>query len=228
MNPVPVVVAEQSTSFLQDMAIFMNDGGIFMWIILFVWAIGMAISLERFKTLFLMDINGESLMNIIKKHVLLNEVSKAIQLCSESKALLPTILRSGLKRANQEKEKIQGAIEASISHAVPIVEKRMGYLGLIANISTLMGLLGTIYGLIQSFAAVSSADPASKAQLLAMGISKAMNTTAFGLISAITIMVIHSILTSKQDKILSEIEKYSLYLIDLLGTKKITPVKKDS
>ena len=74
MNPVPVVVAEQSTSFLQDMAIFMNDGGIFMWIILFVWAIGMAISLERFKTLFLMDINGESLMNIIKKHVLLNEV----------------------------------------------------------------------------------------------------------------------------------------------------------
>ena len=169
-------------------------------------------------------------MNIVKKHVLLNDVATAIQSCSNTNALLPNVLRSGLKRANQSKEQIQDAVEASMLEATPKVEKRLGYLSLVANISTLVGLLGTIYGLIQSFSAVATADPASKAKLLALGISKAMNTTALGLISAISIMVIHSILTSKSDKILSDLEENSVKLIDLLGTKRtaaVTPPKVD-
>ncbi len=104
--------------------------------------------------------------------------------------------------------------------AMPFLEKRLNYLALVANVSTLIGLLGTIYGLIQSFAAVAAADAASKAELLALGISKAMNTTAFGLISAITIMVVHSILSSKAEKIIGDIEKSSVKLVDLLATKK--------
>ena len=104
--------------------------------------------------------------------------------------------------------------------AMPHLEKRLGYLALIANVSTLVGLLGTIYGLIQSFAAVASADAASKAELLALGISKAMNTTAFGLISAISIMVIHQILTTKSEKIIGDMEHYSVKLVDLLSTRK--------
>ncbi len=213
------MLAEQS-SFIRDLAIFMDEGGVFMWIIFGVWTLGIAIAAERTRSLFKYDTNASNLMNIIKKHVLLNEVQKAIQSCSESSALLPTVLRSGLKRANQTKEQITDAIEASVLEVVPKVEKRMGYLALVANISTLVGLLGTIYGLIQSFSAVATADPASKGKLLALGISKAMNTTAFGLISAISIMVIHSILTSKQEKILGDIEEFSVKLIDLLGTKK--------
>lgn len=207
-------------SFLQSLAIFMDEGGIFMWIILAIWVLGVAIAVERVKSLLSYDIDGGSLMNTVKKHVLANEVSTAIQNCSNSKALLPAVLRSGLKRANQSKEQIQDAVEASILEVTPKVDKRMGYLGLVANVSTLIGLLGTIYGLIQSFAAVANADPSSKAKLLALGISKAMNTTAMGLISAISIMVIHQILTSKSDKILGEIEEYSLKLVDLIGTKK--------
>lgn len=215
-----VVSQAVDPTFIQSMAIFMEEGGIFMWIILFVWAFGLAISLERIKSMFAYDTNGNTLMALIKKHVISNEVKKAIDLCSNTKALLPFVLRSGLKRANQSKEQIQDAIEASMMDAIPQVEKRLGYLGLVANVSTLIGLLGTIYGLIQSFAAVATADPASKAKLLALGISKAMNTTALGLISAISIMVIHSILTSKSEKILSDIEGNSIKLIDLLGTKK--------
>ncbi len=210
----------QDTSFIQSMAIFMDEGGIFMWIILAIWAMGLAIALERFKTLFSYDVDGTSLMSNIKKHVLKNDVQTAIQTCSDSKALLPMVMKSGLKRANQTKEQIQDAVEASMLEVVPKVEKRMGYLGLIANVSTLIGLLGTIYGLIQSFAAVATADPASKAKLLALGISKAMNTTALGLISAISIMVIHAILTSKSDKIMGDVEAFAVKLIDLLGTKK--------
>ncbi|MBL6988660.1 MAG: MotA/TolQ/ExbB proton channel family protein [Bacteriovoracaceae bacterium] len=217
-NVITEVAVE--TSFIKQFAIFMNDGGIFMWIIFGFWAIGVAISLERVRYLFKSDIDASSLMNSIKKHVLLNEVQKAITLCSNSASILPYILRSGLKRANQTKEQIHDAIESTVLEVVPKVEKRLSHLGLIANISTLLGLLGTIYGLIQSFGAVAAADPAQKAKLLAMGISKAMNTTAFGLISAISIMVIHALLVSKSDKIISDVDEYATKLIDLLGTKK--------
>ncbi|OUR97488.1 hypothetical protein A9Q84_12375 [Halobacteriovorax marinus] len=205
---------------MQTLAIFMDEGGIFMWIIFATWIFGIAVSLERIKSLFTYDIDGSSLMNMIKKHVLNNDVQKAIQSCSNSNALLPMVLKSGLKRANQDKEQIQDAIDSTILEVVPKVDKRMSYLGLVANVSTLIGLLGTIYGLIQSFAAVANADPSSKAKLLALGISKAMNTTALGLISAISIMVVHNILSNKSDKILAEVEEYSLKLVDLLGTKK--------
>ncbi len=214
-----IVEVSTSTSFIKELAMFMDDGGIFMWIILAIWAFGVAVALERIKFLFQSDIDAKSLMNVLKKHILTNEVGKAIQICSNSKALLPQVLRAGLKRANQTKEQITDSIESLMLEVMPKTEKRMGYLALIANISTLVGLLGTIYGLILSFSAVASADPADKAKLLALGISKAMNTTAFGLISAISIMIIHQILSSKADKIANEIEEYSVKLVDLLGTK---------
>lgn len=214
----------QDLNLVQGFAKFMDDGGIFMWIILGIWAFGVAIAAERFRNLFRYDVDGTSLMNDIRKNVLTNEVQTAIQNCSSSKSLLANVLRNGLKRANQTKEQIQDALEASLLESIPHIEKRLNYLALIANVSTLIGLLGTIYGLIQSFAAVASADAASKAELLALGISKAMNTTAFGLISAITIMVVHSILTNKAEKIMGELETFSVKLVDLLSTKKGQPV----
>lgn len=206
-------------SFIHALASFMNDGGVFMWIILAIWLFGICISVERIKSIISYDINGSSLMAKIKKHVLLNEVQDAIQLCSNSNALLCQVMRAGLKRANQTKEQIRDAIDSSILESLPKLDKRMNYLGLIANVSTLIGLLGTIQGLIQSFAAVADANPADKAKLLANGIAVAMNTTALGLVSAITIMVIHSILMSKSEKIIAEIEENSTKLVDLLGTK---------
>ena len=215
-----VVQTATDPSFIQSVAIFMNEGGAFMWIIFAIWTFGIAIAVERVKSLFSYDVDGVSLMDMVKKHVLSNDVQQAIQACSNSKAVLPYILKAGLKRANQTKEQIQDAVEASILEMAPKLDKRLNYLGLVANVSTLIGLLGTIYGLIESFAAVANADPASKAKLLALGISKAMNTTALGLISAISIMVIHSILTSKSEKIMGEVEEHSVKLIDLLGTKK--------
>jgi len=215
----------QELNAVQGFAKFMDDGGIFMWIILAMWVFGVIIAVERVKNLFKYDIDGTSLMNEVKKDVLTNEVQNAIQSCSTNKSLLASVLRNGLKRANQSKEQIQDALESSMLEAIPHVEKRLGYLSLIANVSTLLGLLGTIYGLIQSFAAVAQADPASKAELLALGISKAMNTTAFGLISAISIMVVHQILTTKSEKIIADMEQYSVKLVDLLSTRKATPVQ---
>jgi biopolymer transport protein ExbB len=209
---------------IQFLARFMTDGGIFMWIIAVVWCFGVAIAVERLKSYFRFDIDGTSLMSKIKKHVIGNQVQDAIQACSESAALLPFVMKNGLKRANQSKEQISDALEASILESVPKIEKHLSFLALAANLSTLLGLLGTIQGLIQSFAAVAQAEASQKAQLLAEGIAVAMNTTALGLMSAISLMVIHSILMSRGEKMIQEIEENSVKLLDLLSTKKASSV----
>jgi len=219
MDPVVATqVAQEGT--LQYLARFMNEGGIFMWIIAVVWCIGIAIAVERLKNYRRFDIDGTSLMGSIKKNVIGNEVQAAIQTCSESQALLALVMKNGLKRANQSKEQIQDALEASILEVVPKIEKRLSYMALAANLSTLLGLLGTIQGLIQSFAAVAQAEASQKAQLLADGIAVAMNTTALGLVSAISIMVVHAVLTTRGEKMIKEIEENSVKLLDLLSTKK--------
>lgn len=200
---------------------FMQSGGIFMWIILVIWAVGLAIALERFTKLsFKFDVDGASFMNELQRYILSNDIQGAIRACSGTVALLPKVLKSGLKRANQQNDQIQNAIDATALEVIPKVESKLNYLQLIANISTLFGLLGTIQGLIESFSAVAAADPTQKAELLATGISKAMNTTFLGLLAAISIMVLHSFLSSKAEKIINEIDEFSIKLLDLLGTKR--------
>jgi biopolymer transport protein ExbB/TolQ len=159
-------------------------------------------------------------MNSIKKFVVGNEMAAAIQLCAESNSLLALVMKNGLKRANQTKDQVQDALEATILEVVPKIERRLPTIALMANVSTLFGLLGTIQGLIASFAAVANAEAAEKAKLLAMGIATAMNTTALGLISAITLMMIHAYVAGRGEKMIKEIEENSVKLMDLLGTKK--------
>jgi len=205
---------------VNTLADFIQSGGVFMWVIIIIWAVGIAISLERFMKLnFKFDVDGSSFMNELQRYILSNDIQGAIRVCSGSMAALPKVLKSGLKRASQNTEQIQNAIDATALEVIPKVELRLNYLQMIANISTLFGLLGTIQGLIQSFSAVASADPAQKAELLATGISKAMNTTFLGLLAAISIMMLHTFLSSKSDKIINEIDEFSVKLLDLLGTK---------
>ncbi|MBT4792817.1 MAG: MotA/TolQ/ExbB proton channel family protein [Halobacteriovoraceae bacterium] len=199
---------------------FMRDGGYFMWVILLVWLTGLGISFYKFMMLKLNDINGDKLFDKIKSSVLQNNVEEALSLCAGSKAVLPKILRSGLKRANEDRELVEDALTTSIMEHTPKLTYHLNYISLVANISTLIGLLGTIQGLIMSFASVGSSDVGNKAQALADGIAKAMNTTAFGLISAITIMVLHTILSSKAVKLNDKIDEVSGKLLDLLSVKK--------
>ncbi len=213
-------VAQPELSILQWMAKFMSDGGVFMWVILGIWAIGCAVALERWRRFKTYDVDGASLMQTIRKFVVGNEISAAIQACAESSSLLALVMKNGLKRANQTKDQVQDALEATILEVVPKIERRLSTIALMANVSTLFGLLGTIQGLIASFAAVANAEAAQKAKLLAMGIATAMNTTALGLISAITLMMIHAWIAGRGEKMIKEIEENSVKLMDLLGTKK--------
>lgn len=211
------------TQIINSFAIFMQKGGVFMWVILFIWAVGVAIVLERYTKLYhRFDVDGPSFMNELQRYILSNDIQGAIRVCSGSHAVLPRVLKSGLKRATQEPDQIQNAIDATALEVIPKVELRLNFLSLIANISTLIGLLGTIQGLIGSFSAVAASDPTQKAELLANGIATAMNTTALGLFSAITIMIMHSFLSSRSEKIIGQIDEYSVKLLDLLGTKKIS------
>lgn len=205
---------------LQFLANFMRDGGYFMWVILMVWLTGLGLSLYKFFMLKINDINGEKLFDKIKGSVLQNNVDEALNDCAGSKAILPSVLRAGLKRANEERQLVEDAIATSLMEHTPKLTYHLNYISLVANVSTLIGLLGTIQGLIVSFAAVGDADVGNKAQALANGIAKAMNTTAFGLISAITIMVLHTILTSKAVRMGDKVEEISGKLVDLLSIKK--------
>ena len=214
---------DDSLTMLEGMAKFMDDGGIFMWILLAQWIVGMVISIERFIGIVRIDVDGKNLMGQIQRKLLGNDIQGAVSLCSRTSAVLAQVLRSGLKRIHQSTDLIQHSMETTIFEVSGSVDKRLNYISLIANISTLVGLLGTIYGLIESFSAVATADPSQKSKLLALGISKAMNTTALGLISAISIMVIHTVLTNKCEKILSNVDEFSLKLVDLLGTKRNKP-----
>lgn len=166
------------------------------------------------------DINAEKLFDKVKTEVLKNNVEEAINFCAGSKAVLPSVLRAGLKRANEDRVLVDDAITTSLMEHTPKLTYHLNYISLVANTSTLIGLLGTIQGLIMSFAAVGNSDVSNKAAALANGIAKAMNTTAFGLISAISIMVLHTVLTSKAIRMNDKVEEISGKLIDLLSVKK--------
>ncbi|MFP5490345.1 MAG: MotA/TolQ/ExbB proton channel family protein [Bacteriovoracia bacterium] len=208
-------------SFLQSAVQFIIDGGFFMYVILACFAVGFAFVVERMKKLSSMDVDGPSFMNELQRYVLSNDIQGAIRVCSGSQGALPKVLKSGLKRANQGPAQIQNAIDATALEVIPKLEQRLPYLQLVANLSTLFGLLGTIQGLIQSFAAISAADPTQKAEVLSSGIAIAMYTTAMGLGSAIVIMIFHAVLAAKAEKIVGEIDEYSVKMLDLIGTKKV-------
>ncbi|HLE11568.1 MAG: hypothetical protein A2504_05585 [Bdellovibrionales bacterium RIFOXYD12_FULL_39_22] len=207
-------------SIMNTIAIYMTDGGIFMWVILFVWIVGLAIGLEKFvKLAYRYDVDGASFMNELQRYILSNDIQGAIRACSGTNASLPRVLKSGLKRATSSISQMQNALDATALEVIPKLEVRLNWMQLVATISTLFGLLGTIQGLIQAFGSISSADPAQKAQILSAGISTAMYTTFIGLLSAITVMIFHTFLASKAEKIIAEIDEYSVKLLDLIGTK---------
>ncbi len=208
-------------NFIDFLADFIQKGGVFMYVIIAVWLFGFIIALTRFKDLMkTLDVDGTSFMNELHRYILSNDIQGAIRVCSGSAAALPRVLKSGLKRASQSIDQVQNALDATALEVIPKVEKNLSLIPLMANICTLFGLLGTIFGLITAFGAIESADPEMKAKILSQGISNAMHTTAMGLICAIALMFIHAWLNKRAEKIVNEVDEFSVKLMDLLGTKK--------
>jgi len=205
---------------LSEFRKFMHDGGLLMWIILAVFVSGLAIGVYRFFRLRTFDINASSFMNEIQKLILANKIKEAIQYCSGTTSVMARVMKNGLKRSNQNLEQVQNAIDATALEVVPQVSAGLNWLGYFGGVATLFGLLGTILGLIESFKAVALADPAKKAEVLSNGIAIAMNSTAFGLLTAILITFLHTFIAARSEKILNDIDQYGVKLLDLLGTMK--------
>jgi biopolymer transport protein ExbB/TolQ len=194
-----------------------RTGGGCMHLILIVLCLGTAIIIERSYFLYYKyNINGSKLFQQLRQVVIKGDIHRAIGLCDDSP--LPAILKAGLRQYMNKKDGVLSAMEEAALEVTPKIQKRTHYLVVLANIATLLGLLGTILGLILAFQAIYGAEPGEKATQLAKGISMAMNTTAFGLAVAIPFLICNSILQSKTNNLLDEIDEYSIKSAHLLET----------
>lgn len=200
---------------------FFTAGGIFMYPILFTAAVGAAIAIERYVTLTLVRAKNHSVWSQVQPALLAGDFEKAREMTSDDKSAIAQVLSMGLARqgAVRRREDIEIAMEESMMEIIPHLEKRTPYLALAANIATLLGLLGTIMGLIQAFTAVSNANPAEKADLLSASISVAMNTTAFGLLVAIPLLIVHTLVTTKTGEIIDGLEMASVKALNVISGK---------
>ncbi len=197
---------------------FFSTGGLFMYPILIVFAIGAAIAVERYVTLTMIRNKNQSVWEGIQPLLNQGNFDKARQITNEDESTIAQVLSMGLARqgAVRRRDDIEIAMEESMMEIVPQLEKRTPYVALGANVATLLGLLGTIMGLIQAFTAVANANPAEKADLLSASISVAMNTTAFGLMVAIPLLVTHTILTSKTGQIVDNLEMATVKVLNVI------------
>lgn len=189
-----------------------------MYVILAVSIIGFGVMIERFIFLFFKyNLNASAFMAQIQKLVIANNIDRAIKLCNAApSAALAKVIKAGLTRANKSEIEIQNAIEEATLDVIPQIQKRTNSLAAIANVATLLGLLGTIFGMIGAFESLDQAAADKRQEALGKNISTAMYTTAFGLIVAVPCLSMHIFLSNVTKKIIDEIDQYSVKLENLL------------
>ncbi len=204
---------------LKSMIEFFQKGGLFMYPILLVFLAGMAITIERWLELSRTRSVNSKMWDALHPILAKGEFDKAREMVNRDKSVISKMLEMGLARmgAVRRREDIEIAMEESMMEIIPQLEKRTPYVALLANIATLLGLLGTIMGLIEAFTAVANANPAEKADLLSASISVAMNTTAFGLMSAIPLLLFHAKLTSTTGQIVDSLEMASVKALNSIS-----------
>jgi biopolymer transport protein ExbB len=204
---------------IYSMIVFFQKGGVFMYPILFVFFAGMAITFERWFQLNRTRSVNRKMWNMLHPMLARGEFDKAGAIINKDKSTISQMLAMGLARKGMVRRRadIEIAMEESMMEIIPQLEKRTPYVALLSNIATLLGLLGTIMGLIEAFTAVSNANPAEKADLLSASISVAMNTTAFGLMSAIPLLLFHAKLTSTTGQIVDSLEMASVKALNSIS-----------
>src|SRR5882672_1681034 len=200
---------------------FFTAGGAFMFPILLVGAVSAAIAIERYITLTKMGARNRSTWARVEPTLASADFEKARELTSKDESPIARVLSMGLalQGAVRRRDDVEKAMQESMMEIVPQLEKRTHYLATGANVATLLGLLGTVSGLIHSFAAVATVNPAEKANLLSASISEAMNCTAFGLITAVPFLVLHALLQSKTAQLIENLEGVSIKFLTVLTTR---------
>lgn len=197
---------------------FMSQAGFMGWVIIITGVVSLALVAERAKALYFQyGMDADAFMNKIQNLILAKKIDEAIVVCNQMDSKpMAKAFKTILEKADRDDETIFQSHDIAMSEAVPLYTKRLHYLSMLANVATQLGLLGTIYGLILSFQAVAQADPATKQQLLATGISVSLYTTALGLAVAIPAMVFYSFLFSRQNELLEQLQEKCGKLTEIL------------
>ncbi|MBU85254.1 MotA/TolQ/ExbB proton channel family protein [Alcanivorax sp.] len=214
---MPTTATAQNTGVVETAITFIQDGGFFMYPILVVLALGLALSLERIIYLQATKAKNKKTWKDVYPLIAKGQFRQALDVVSNSNTGMAKVIGYGLERAKTAKrhDDIELAMEEGLMEIIPRLEARTPYIGTFANIATLLGLLGTILGLISAFTAVASADPAQKADLLSASISVAMNTTAFGLIAAIPMLLAFAFINAMAGKLVDSMEMASVKFVNV-------------
>jgi len=200
---------------------FFAGGGAFMYPILLVAALGAAIAVERYVTLTKLSVTNRNAWAQIQPVLASGDFDKAREMTGKDDAAISQLLSMGLARQGtvRRREDIEIAMDEGMMEIIPALEKRTHYLATFANLATLLGLLGTVSGLIHAFAAVATANPAEKANLLSASISEAMNCTAFGLMTAVPMVFAHALLQTKTTELINSLETASVKFLNALTSR---------
>jgi len=203
---------------------FFQDGGVFMYPIAVILVIGLSIAIERLLSISSAKRKNRAAFEDMLPMIQRKDFKAALKYAGQSDSDIANIYGAGIARmpSSSRREDIEYAMDEGLMETTPKLEKRTGYIGTLANISTLMGLLGTIIGLIAAFTAVATAAPSEKATLLSQSISVAMNTTAFGLISAIPLLLAHTVLQARTAEIIDSLEMASVKFLNIITERKPT------
>lgn len=207
---------------MPDIATFFREGGNLMYVNLGVSMIALAIVGERVYVLnFRLAVNARRFLEVIESLVMAGNYDRAIKMCTaQPNAALPRVVRAALGSARLGGAAISAAVEEAMSETMPLVTKRAGVLFGIANIATLIGLIGTVFGLIQAFASIALAAPEQKQQLLTAGIAHAMNNTAFGLSIAVVCIVAHVMIGISAKNLAESLDHGAVRVENMLARKK--------
>lgn len=202
---------------------FFQDGGTFMYPIAFVFVLGVVLVIERFIYLRITRVRNQATWKQLTPILNKGDVPRALSTCMKNETALGKMIGYGLSILDTQHtlEDVERAMEEGMLEIVPRLEKRTPYIATLANIATLLGLLGTIMGLITAFTAVANADPAEKANMLSASISVAMNTTAFGLMAAIPLLLFFTFLQSKTNEIVDSLEMASVKVVNMVRKVKV-------
>lgn len=207
--------------FLQGTIAFFKEGGPFMFINIFWLASALAVIVERLITLvFRYNLNAAPFMEQITKLVMAGNVDRAVKLCGAApNSPLARVVRSGLTRANRGEIEVAKALEESILENTPRISTRIQWLWSLANIATLVGLVGTVFGLIGTFKSLGDVPADQKQAMLSKGISEAMNNTFFGLSIAVLCIIFHLFLNAYSRSMVETVELNAMKLENLLGRR---------
>jgi biopolymer transport protein ExbB len=205
---------------------FFVQGGPFMFPILLVAAVGTAIAVERYITLSRQGVRNRNAWARVEPALMKGEFDKARDMTGKDDTAISRLVGIGLALQGtvRRRDDVEKAMEESMMETIPQLQKRTHYLATFANLATLLGLLGTVSGLIHAFAAVATVNPAEKANLLSASISEAMNCTAFGLMTAVPLLFVHALLQTKTTELIDGLETASVKFLNALATRQAARV----